>query len=83
MRAASSVSGCLGSCVKGLAFVGPSEWFRRRVIPIDGRQELCSEVVLAGEDSASEESAGENLEEQLDLVSHDAWVEVKLKVQRG
>lgn len=64
----SPVSGCFGSCLKRFALIGPGERFGGWVVALDEREQLGSEVGFAGEDPAAEQAAGEDREEQLDLV---------------
>src|SRR5215210_1106328 len=64
----SSVSGSFRSRGEGLALVGPCERLGGRVVAPDEGEQLGPEVGLRLEDAAAEEPAGEDREEQLDLV---------------
>src|SRR5712692_7958961 len=67
-RPPSAPSGGSGSFREGLALVGPRERLGSRVVAVDEVEQLRLQVVLAGEDAASEQAAGEDREEELDLV---------------
>src|SRR5215210_6732365 len=67
-RGSSSVSGSFRSRGEGLALVGPCERLGGRVVAPDEGEQLGPEVGLRLEDAAAEEPAGEDREEQLDLV---------------
>src|SRR6476646_8481170 len=64
----STLSRLCGSSGEWLAGVRPGERLGGRVVALEEAEQLCLEVVFAGEGAALQEPAGEDREEELDLV---------------